>query len=191
MQVRRLFRGEVGRPCNKDALPAFEHRLACNCYDCSTCCVFPAPMPPAVLSGSSEEAEVSVTPAPEGGAAQAGSGAPAGRPPLGSDDADMADDAVMMEFDAAEQLVSLSQLSLTDDAASPAGAPPAEGVGTPAAQQEQQPSEGGSQLDSAATQPPAEQQGADGQPGAGEQHAAADIDLQAPSPPAAAAVAST
>lgn len=148
--------------------------------------------PHAVLSGSSEEAEVSVTPVPEGGAAQASSGAPAGRPPLGSDDADMADDAVMMEFDAAEQLVSLSQLSLTDDAASPAGAPPAEGVGTPAVQQEQQPSKGGSQLDSAAAQPPAEQQGADGQPGAGEQHAAADIEgLQAPSPPAAAAVAST
>jgi hypothetical protein len=61
---------------------------------------------------------VSVTPAPEadGGAVAAqgsGGGAPA-RLPLGSDDADMADDAVMLEYDAAEQLVSLGQLSLEE-----------------------------------------------------------------------------
>lgn len=40
--------------------------------------------------------------------------AAAPRLPLGSDDADMADDAVMLEYDAAEQLVCLAQLSLED-----------------------------------------------------------------------------
>ncbi|KAI7837910.1 hypothetical protein COHA_008291 [Chlorella ohadii] len=151
--------------------------------------------PHAALSGSSEEAEVSVTPAPEGDAALAGSGAPAGRPQLGSDDADMADDAVMLEFDAAEQLVSLSQLSLEDQAAGQGAAQAPEDAAAPAAQQEQQPAEGSSQPDEAGAQPPAGQLDAGGQAEPDEQAAAAAAPgskaLQASSPPAAAAVAST
>lgn len=136
-----------------------------------------------------------MTPAPEGDAALAGSGAPAGRPQLGSDDADMADDAVMLEFDAAEQLVSLSQLSLEDQAAGQGAAQAPEDAAAPAAQQEQQPAEGSSQPDEAGAQPPAGQLDAGGQAEPDEQAAAAAAPgskaLQASSPPAAAAVAST
>ena len=49
-----------------------------------------------------------------GGGSGGGSGSPPSLPPLGSDDADMADDAVMLEYDAAEQLMSLAQLSLEE-----------------------------------------------------------------------------
>lgn len=138
-----------------------------------------------------------MTPAPEGDAPLAGSAAPAGRPPLGSDDADMADDAVMLEFDAAEQLVSMSQLSLGDEAAGQGAAQPPEDAQAAGAQQEQQAAEGSSEADGAGAQPPAEQRGTDEQPEAEEQPAAAgskaDLPdaLQASSSPAAAAVAST
>ncbi|KAI3432394.1 hypothetical protein D9Q98_003950 [Chlorella vulgaris] len=76
---------------------------------------------------SSEEGEVTVAPAPDsdlllvntpGSTASSrdvgADVAAAPRLPLGSDDADMADDAVMLEYDAAEQLVCLAQLSLED-----------------------------------------------------------------------------
>ena len=159
----------------------------------------PPAHPPADLSGSSEEAEVSVTPAPMDGEQQlAGGPGAVARQPLGSDDADMADDAVMLEFDAAEQLVSLSQLSLEDtppqgaaaEAAPEAAQPPA---GTPAGQQqEQQAAEAGGGSPGGGGEQPGEA-GTEEQPaaaaaseGKGEQ---ADA-LHASSPPAAAAVAS-
>ena len=106
----------------------------------------PLPAPPA--ANSSSDAEVSVTPAPmpdsdvllvdsgsSGGgdgscAAAAAAGSVPARPPLGSDDADMEADAVMLEqedvvlqeYDTAEQLISLAQLSLEDPAEGAAGA---------------------------------------------------------------------
>ncbi|PSC73252.1 serine threonine-phosphatase 6 regulatory subunit 3-like isoform X1 [Micractinium conductrix] len=99
-------------------------------------------------ANSSSDAEVSVTPAPmpdsdvllvdsgsSGGgdgscAAAAAAGSVPARPPLGSDDADMEADAVMLEqedvvlqeYDTAEQLISLAQLSLEDPAEGAAGA---------------------------------------------------------------------
>jgi len=60
----------------------------------------------------------------EGQALAAGDAAGAApHAPLGSDDADMAEDAVVLEYDTAEQLLSLAQLSLADapqEAAQPA-----------------------------------------------------------------------
>lgn len=85
--------------------------------------------PPA--ADSSVDAEVSVTPAPNsdmvlvdsgsgGAGAAGGAAAVAPRAPLGSDDADMQDDAVMLEYETAEQLVSLSLADTPEDP--PAGA---------------------------------------------------------------------
>ncbi|KAL4434788.1 hypothetical protein ABPG77_005315 [Micractinium sp. CCAP 211/92] len=83
-------------------------------------------------ANSSVDAEVSVTPAPDsdmvlvdsgsgGAGAAGGAAAVAPRAPLGSDDADMQDDAVMLEYETAEQLVSLSLADTPEDP--PAGAP--------------------------------------------------------------------
>ncbi|KAL4423891.1 hypothetical protein ABPG75_001192 [Micractinium tetrahymenae] len=76
---------------------------------------------------SSADAEVSVTPAPDSyivlvdssGSAGAAGGTPAVAPraPLGSDDADMQDDAVMLEYETAEQLVNLSLADAPEDSA--------------------------------------------------------------------------
>lgn len=81
---------------------------------------------------SSADAEVSVTPASDSdmvlvdssGSAGAAGGAAAVAPraPLGSDDADMQDDAVMLEYETAEQLVSLSLADAPEDSAAGAAA---------------------------------------------------------------------
>jgi hypothetical protein len=56
----------------------------------------------------------------DAGSSPPAAGGPPALPP-GADDADMADDAVMLEYDTAEQLVSLSQLSLEDNVADSPG----------------------------------------------------------------------
>lgn len=81
---------------------------------------------------SSADAEVSVTPAPDSdivmvnssgnSAAAGGAAGVAPRAPLGSDDADMQDDAVMLEYDTAEQLVHLSLADKPEDSAAAAEA---------------------------------------------------------------------
>lgn len=101
-----------------------------------------SPTAPPHAADSSADAEVSITPAPdsdmllvdsssEGQALAAGDAAGVTpHAPLGSDDADMAEDAVVLEYDTAEQLLSLAQLSLAEAAQEAA---------QPAPQQEQQP----------------------------------------------------
>lgn len=93
------------------------------------------PFPPAGLSSSSEDAEISVRPILDTVPAAPGGEGSAGRAPLASDDADMEGDAVMLEYDAADAMVSLSQLSLDDTAAAAQDRGPPPTVGE---QQEQQ-----------------------------------------------------
>lgn len=133
-------------------------------------------------------------PAPDGDALLVSSGsggsvgevAAPGRAPLGSDDADMEGDAVMLEYDVAEQLVSLSRLSL-EDPAPQEGAQAVAAEGADGEQQDQQAGagEGAAVAAAAAEEPPPQE-------GEGEGPAAAPLKgeiaaeaLQASSPPPA------